>query len=153
MTTSQTGRMRIEQREGLKTSAYKDQRGIWTIGYGHTAGVTAGLACSATQADYWLSQDLATAENCINKYVRVALNQHQFDALVSFVFNIGTGAFTDPDHKGIPSLVLRKLNTCNYQGAADAMLAWNQTGGKPNPGLGDRRASERAQFMEPMVNS
>jgi lysozyme len=94
MKTSDSGRKRLAVREGRRNKAYLDSKGIPTIGVGHTGpNVYIGLAWTDQQIEDALRDDLKIAEDCINKYVTVPLTQNQFDALVSFVFNIGTKAF------------------------------------------------------------
>lgn len=145
MTTSKNGRLLIESLEGLELVAYPDQRGIWTIGFGHVdpAVVKKGLTCTEAEADAWLALDLHTAESAVNRLVKAPLTQNQFDALVSLTFNIGQGNFLE-------STVLKKLNLTiptDYAGAADAILMWNRTAGEVNPGLMRRREAEKALFM------
>lgn len=140
MTTSAAGRERIERFEERRTVAYRDQRGIPTIGYGHTLDVKMGDSCTPEQADEWLAEDLEAAEHCINRLVTTTLSQNQFDALVSLVFNIGCGNFAD-------STVRRRLNALDYAGAADAILMWNKAAGETNQGLVNRREAERELFL------
>jgi lysozyme len=136
MKTSDNGIKRIEQREGKRNKAYLDSKGIPTIGVGHTSpNVYIGLVWTDQQIEDALRDDLKTAENCVNKYVIVPLTQNQFDALVSFVFNIGVNAFRK-------STCLRLLNEKLYDMAADAMLMFN----KPPEVIG-RRQGEREQFL------
>lgn len=145
MITSEKGRKMIESFEGCRTTAYQDQRNIWTIGYGHTEGVKEGDTCTAEQADQWMSEDLETAEGTVGRFVKAPLNQNQFDALVSLCYNIGQGNFAD-------STVVKMLNLQtppNYEGAAAAILMWNKTGGAVNPGLVNRREAERTLFLTP----
>jgi lysozyme len=130
--------------EGLVLSAYKDQGGVWTIGYGHTGPeVVPGLVWIREQCIEALRHDLLTADNAIENDVNVTLNQNQFDALVSFDYNIGEGHLKS-------STTLRKLNAGDYQGAADAMLMWEKVAGKDNPGLMHRRIAERKLFLQAM---
>lgn len=140
MTTSLFGRKFIEMFEGFAPSAYQDQRGIWTIGYGHTSGVKQGHAVTMGEADQFMADDLKTAEDAINRLVKTGLTQNQFDALVSLVFNIGEGNFAN-------STVLRDLNALQYAGAAIAITFWNRTNGTVNPGLVRRREAEKALFL------
>lgn len=149
MKTSPEGRALIESREGVVLSAYKDSAGILTIGVGHTSAagepkVTAGLTITARQASEILTRDLAVFEKAVNADVKVPLNQNEFDALVSLVFNIGAGAF-----KG--STLLRKLNAGDRAGAAEQFLVWNKitVNGKKQTlrGLTTRREAERKQFL------
>jgi len=149
MQTSPAGRTAIARREGNVLTAYTDSVGVLTIGVGHTsvAGppkVTRGLKITAAQSDQILARDLASVEKSVSSAVKVPLNQNEFDALVSLVFNIGAGGF-----KG--SSVLKNLNAGNRAAAADSMLAWNKgtVGGKKVvlKGLATRRTDERAQFL------
>ncbi len=142
MTTSPNGRKLIESFEGLRLTAYLDQRGIATCGYGHTASVKMGDTCTPEQADEWLAGDLATAEGAVNRLVKVPLTQNQFDALVSLCFNIGQGNFAE-------STVLRDLNGGYIIPAACAILDWNKTNGQVNSGLVNRRNAEKALFLTP----
>ena len=141
MIISVNGRVLIESFEGLSLSAYQDQRGIWTIGYGHTGDVQPSDVCTAQEADNILSSDLTTAETIVTKYVKPVLNQNQFDALVSLTFNIGGRNFLE-------STVLKKLNlTDDYKGAAGAIMMWNKVGDKVNSGLEKRRKAEQTLFL------
>jgi lysozyme len=124
----------------LRTSAYQDGGGVWTIGYGHTRGVTEGMTCTSDQAAQWLQNDVAAAVVCVLHMVDVAISQAQFDALVSFVFNVGAGNFAS-------STLLRKLNAKDYTGAADEFLKWNHVDGVVEGGLTTRREAERAHFI------
>ena len=142
MTTSPNGRKFIEDMEGVRLKAYQDGGGIWTIGYGHILGVKSGDICSFDQADQWLTADLATVEAVLSNptIVAQALNQSQFDALVSFTFNVGCAAF---EH----STLLRLLNGRDTMGAANQFLLWVHIKGVFSPGLLNRRTAERALFM------
>jgi lysozyme len=146
MKTSDDGRRAIMQREGVKLRAYRDSVGIPTIGVGHTSAagppeVRIGmLDISRHEAEAILTRDLAKFEGAITQHVIVPLEQHEFDALVSFVFNVGEGAFAK-------STLLKKLNAGDRKGAADQFLVWTKAGGKTLKGLVTRRNSERAQFL------
>jgi len=146
MTISPAGRKRIEGFEGCVLKAYRDQRGILTIGYGHTGPeVTVGLMWTLAQADAAMTADLVTrVEEPLNRLVsnNVVLSQNMFDALGSLVYNIGEGAFAE-------STVLRDLNGGYIIPAACAILDWNKTGGVVNPGLQRRREAEKALFLTP----
>ncbi len=144
MKTSQRGIDLIKSFEGLRLTAYPDPGtggDPWTIGYGHTAGVTPGMTITEEQAVQFLREDLYSAERDIDRLVAVRLCQHQFDALASLVFNIGGTAFRD-------STLLRKLNAGDYAGAAVQFDRWVHGGGKILPGLVKRRAAERAMFED-----
>lgn len=132
----------IQSFEQCCLAAYLDQRDIPTIGWGHTAGVQMGDTCTQAQADAWFVTDTGTACKAIRQTVDVAINQNQFDALVSLCFNIGAGAF-------VSSTLLKKLNAGDRAGAADQILVWNHVNGQVNAGLMRRREAERALFLQP----
>lgn len=135
MILSQVGLEAIKEREGVELRAYQDVRGIWTIGVGHTGGeVHGGLVWSEEQVNEALERDLAWAEAEVNQKVTVPMTQNQFDALVSFVFNIGKTGF---DH----SSALRDFNS-GVMKAANDLLMWEIPAV-----LKTRRESERAQFL------
>lgn len=140
MQTSNNGINLIKRFEGLRLEAYRDSVGIPTIGYGHTHGVKMGDVITGAQADDFLREDLKVAELTINTNAKVKLTQGQFDALASFVFNLGSGNF-------VKSTLLKKLNTGDYAGAADEFGKWVNAGGKKLPGLVKRRAAEREVFL------
>ncbi|MNF24057.1 Lysozyme RrrD [compost metagenome] len=131
----------IKTAEGLRLTAYKDGGGVWTIGYGHTgADVREGLTIPLSEAERLLTRDLRVAENHVNGAVKVKLTQNQFDALVSFVYNVGGEAFRS-------STMLKKLNAGDYLGAADQFPRWNKDNGKVVDGLTNRRREERELFL------
>lgn len=140
MTYSKDGLHLTEQFEGCKLEAYQDSRGIWTIGYGHTAGVHAGATCTQQQAEQWLAEDIAWAASEVNKLVHVLLTQAEFDALVDFVFNCGAGNF---DH----STLLALVNKGDMKDAANEFEKWDRSGGKVVAGLLRRRDAERVMFL------
>lgn len=142
MKTSDAGLKSIMQHEGLRLTAYPDPGTggePWTIGVGHTGGVKPGDTCTEAEAMEWLREDVADAEECIDVNVAVTITQAQFDALVSFVFNVGCKAF-----KG--STLLARLNARDYEGARQQFGRWNKAGGRELPGLTRRRADEAAAF-------
>lgn len=144
MKISPNGISLLKAHEGLRLFAYLDPVGVWTIGYGHTKDVSPGQHISPSVAEEFLRQDLSWAEDCVNNSVKVSLSQNQFDALVSFVFNVGVGAFQD-------STLLRQLNAGNYSEAAEEFLRWDK--GTINgekvvlPGLVTRRKAEQKLFL------
>ena len=140
MNISEAGIKAIEGYEGCRLTAYLDSVNVPTIGVGHTLGVKMGDVITQAQAEEFLRADLEDAEYAVNKYVTVPLTQGQHDSLVSFVFNLGAGAF-----KG--STLLRMLNAGQYDEAADQFLRWNQAGGRVLAGLTKRRISERMLFL------
>lgn len=134
----QAGLALIKQYEGCRLAAYRCAAGVWTIGYGHTAGVHSGMTITQARADAYLQQDIAKFAGYVNNpaYVPITtnLNQNQFDALVSFAFNLGAGN-------------LRKL--CKGRTAAQialAMPSYNKAAGKVLAGLTRRRKAEQALF-------
>lgn len=139
MKTSQRGIDLIKTFEGLKLTAYVCPAGVLTIGYGTTKGVTKGQTITAAEAERLLRADLAVFEAGVSKAVKVPLEQHEFDALVSFAYNIGLGALGK-------STLLRLLNAGDKAGAARQFERWNKAGGKVLAGLTRRREAERKLF-------
>ncbi len=147
MRTSENGVELIKRFEGLELEAYQDIAGIWTIGYGHTgADVQPGMKISERDAEELLRRDLKPREQAVEGAVKVPLNQNEFDALVSFVYNVGAAAFRG-------STALKRLNKGDRVGAADALTWWNKAtvGGvlREVLGLTRRRAAEKALFLTP----
>ncbi|MBB5519309.1 lysozyme [Amphiplicatus metriothermophilus] len=148
MKTSPNGVALIKRFEGLELEAYQDIAGIWTIGYGHTGpDVKPGMKITEAEAEALLKRDLKPREEAVERLVKVPLNQNEFDALVSFVYNVGIEAFRK-------STALRRLNKGDRIGAAEALTWWNKAtvGGvlREVAGLTRRRAAERALFLEPV---
>lgn len=139
--------------EGFSSRAYRCPAGVWTIGYGTTIypdgrRVKPRDTCTREQAETWLVFDLRDAVVDVLDLVKVPLNQNQFDALVSFVYNVGSDIDEDAAPEGLgDSTLLRKLNTGDYGGAADEFLKWVNGGGKKLPGLVRRRKAERELFL------
>lgn len=140
MKYSKNGLQITEQFEGCRLVAYQDQVGVWTIGYGHTRGVHAGMTCTMAQAEAWLLEDVASAEADVNTHVAVPLTQGEFDALVDFTFNLGSGSFNG-------STLLKLLNKGDYQDAAEQFARWDKAGGKEVAGLLRRRLAEKQEFV------
>lgn len=140
MTYSKYGLHMTEQFEGCKLKAYQDVKGIWTIGYGHTAGVHSGMTCTQAEADTWLQQDIQWAAGRVNADVHVQLTQGEFDALVDFVFNAGVGNF---EH----STLLKLVNAEDLNDAASQFAKWDEAGGEVVAGLLRRRMAEAAEFV------
>lgn len=128
-------RQKITAWEGCKLTSYKDPVGIWTIGVGHTGPeVVAGMRISAEEADRILAADLARFESAVERLCPVT-TQNQFDALVSFSFNVGEG--------NLSSSTLRRLhNDKQYAAACNEFKKWNKAGGKVLAGLTRRREGE-----------
>lgn len=139
MQISKAGLDLIKQFEGLYLNAYRCPAGVPTIGYGHTAGVAMGQTITQQQADDYLRRDVRQFERAVARLVTVPLTQGQFDALVSFAFNLGEGALAQ-------STLLRLLNAGDHAGAAAQFDRWNKADGRVLPGLVRRRAAERALF-------
>lgn len=135
MKMSDNGLLQLKLREGSKLKAYKDTKGIWTIGVGHTGPeVVAGLVWTDQQIVDALRKDVYIAEKAIIDNVKVFLTQNQFDALCSFIFNVGVTAFKN-------STLLKVLNLGNYKEAAKQFDRWHIP-----PEITGRRNSERDQF-------
>ena len=132
----------IKRHEGLRLKAYRCPADVPTIGYGSTLGVQMGDEITQAQAVELLMADIERFEDAVDRLVEVPINQHQYDALVSFAFNLGSGALGG-------STLLRKLNAGDYDGAAAEFDRWVNAGGRPLPGLVKRRAQERALFETP----
>lgn len=151
MTLSRNGRLLIEQREGERLFVYLDSAGYRTAGVGHKlptySDLKVGDAITQDQCDKWLDEDIAYACNDVNDEVDVAITQDQFDALVSFVFNVGCEAFVN-------STLLRLLNMGDYVSAQKQFVLWDKkhitVAGKlvkvVDKGLLNRRLAEAAQF-------
>src|ERR1700761_3554452 len=140
LTYSGNGLALTEQSESCRLTAYQDQVGVWTIGYGHTGpDVTPKLTITQSQAETLLAHDVGRAADCVNKAVTIELTQNEFDALVDFVFNVGTGAFTG-------STLLRVLNAGDLAAAANQFDLWDHAGGAVVAGLLRRRQAETALF-------
>lgn len=124
MQTSEKGIALIKQFEGCKLTAYQDSVGVWTIGYGWTQPVDgkpirAGMTIKQETAERLLKTGLVSYESDVSRLVKVGLTQGQFDALVSFTYNLGARSLST-------STLLLKLNAGDYAAAADEFLRWNK---------------------------
>lgn len=119
MDISNNGINLIKQFEGCNLHAYKCPSGVWTVGYGHTTGVNAGSVISSFEAERLLRQDLKRFVEVANSLIKVPVNQNQFDALISLMFNIGVGAFKS-------STLLKLLNNKDYVNAGKQFLRWDK---------------------------
>lgn len=135
----------VKRYEGFRSKPYKCPANVWTIGYGSTFYINGE---KVSMYDSEISEIFASEllENVLNdfaskvdKVIKVSLNQNQFDALVSFTYNIGIGAFTK-------STLLKKLNNADFQGASDEFVRWNKAKGKVLKGLINRRLDEQKLF-------
>ena len=154
MRTNKAGVELVKHHEGLQLKAYKCPAGVWTIGYGHTGDVKEGDVITAHQAEAILDVDLDTAERIVERECP-GLNENQFSAVVSFVFNVGpgkkgvrSGFVTLKD--GSPSTMLKYLRAGRPDLAAGEFRWWVNGGGKVQPGLIARRAAERDLFETPV---
>lgn len=130
----------VKQFEGCRLDAYKCPAGIWTIGYGHTGkDVSPGMQIAQTEADRLLAADLVRFEDGVNA-LGLTLTQGQFDALVSFAFNLGLSSLRK-------STLLKKLKAGDVAGAGEEFLKWTKAGGRVLTGLALRRAAERERFL------
>lgn len=138
------GRALIQSFEKLVLVAYRKFPGEpWTCGWGHTGkDVVEGTTCTPEQAGSWFASDTHVAVASVDHHVTVPLNQNQFDALVSFTFNVGIGA---EEH----STLLRLVNQGDFAGAAGEFIKWDHVNGKEVDGLKTRRTAERDLFTSP----
>ena len=143
---SEKGYAIIREFEGFKAEAYLDTGGVWTIGFGtikypNGQRVKKGDTCTREQADQWLKNDCKWVDACLDKNVKVNLNQNQFDALASFVYNIGETAF-------VKSTMLTLINQNSLTSAASQFDRWVFDNGKRIQGLVNRRAKEKSLFLK-----
>ena len=129
----------IKKFEGCELEAYQCSAGVWTIGYGHTKDVEEGDTISKDQAEEMLVEELHEYENYVNEYVNVALSQNQFDALVSWVYNLGPANLK-------ASTMLKVLNSGKYEDVPAQIKRWNKAGGKVLEGRIRRREAEACLF-------
>lgn len=140
MKTSDFGRAFITRWEGCHLKAYLCPANVLTIGVGHTAAMgdpkpVSGMKITQAEADAILARDLGKIERDVEAAVTVNLNQRQFDTLVSFVFNVGIGAFRK-------STLLKKLNASDYDAVPSELMKWTRAGGRVMQGLVNRRKAE-----------
>lgn len=148
MKTGLNGLNLIKEKEGLRLKPYLCSAGVATIGYGSTMYADGrkvtlkDAAISEKQALELLANTLGKYEKAVNDYVKVQLTQNEFDALVSFTYNLGAGNL-------LSSTLLKKINAGDKAGAANQFEVWNKAGGKVLEGLVKRRAAEKALFLKP----
>jgi len=140
MNISTEGLALIKKFEGLELNAYRCAAGVWTIGYGHTKDVERGDVWTEAQADDALKHELIEFEGYINDLVECSLTQNQFDALVSWVYNLGPANLQ-------ASTLLKKLNAEDYEDVPSQLKRWNKAGGKVLEGLIRRREAEALLFQ------
>lgn len=149
MQTGPKGLALIKKFEGWRSKAYPDPGTggePWTIGYGHTShagppAVYPGMRITRAEGERILKRDLGVYEAAVNAAVRVELSQEQFDALVSFCYNVGPGALRK-------SSVLKAVNRRDWAAVPRRLALWNKAAGRVLPGLVRRRAAEGALFAE-----
>lgn len=141
---SQRGIDLIKSFEGFKPEAYQDQGGKWTVGYGSTLGITPLTKVTPAEAELFLRRDLDNTEICINTHITYPLTQNEYDAICSFVYNVGATAF-------LLSQMRSKIQYGMLQDAADEFLKWKFIHGAVNQGLLNRRTKERELFLEPCM--
>lgn len=139
MRIGQKGKDLIKFFEGLRLEAYKCPSGVWTIGWGHTAGVKQGDKITKEQAEELFTNDMKIYENHVKRIVKLPLNQNQFDALCSFCYNCGQG--------NLQKLVKNR----NLDEIAKTMLLYNKSNGKVLKGLKTRREMEQKLFLTPVI--
>lgn len=140
MKTSDKGIAFIKRWEGVYLKAYRCSANVLTIGVGHTAAMgeptpVEGMKITEQEAEDILRRDLASVERDVKASLKVLVNQRQFDTLVSFVFNVGIGAFRK-------STLLKKLNASDYEAVPEELMKWTRAGGKVVQGLVNRRKAE-----------
>lgn len=140
MNISAEGLSLIKKFEGCELKAYRCAANVLTIGYGSTKGVTEDMEITQEEAESLLQEEMHEYEGYINDMVKVPLEQHQFDAMVSWVFNLGSGNLSS-------STLLKKLNNSEYDEVPAQIRRWNKAGGKVLDGLIRRREAEAKMFM------
>ena len=142
--TASPGKGIIKEFEGFRATAYLCPAGVWTVGYGTTRingkPVKENVKITTQEAEDFLEQDLKRFEDGVNRLVQVEITQNQFDALVSFVYNLGIGSLQK-------STLLKKINAGLFDEAAEQFLKWDKAGGKKLAGLTRRRKAERELFL------
>ena len=139
MEISQEGLALIKKFEGCELKAYRCAANVLTIGYGSTKGVKEGDSITQEDADKLLMHEIKEYEGYVNDLVEVDLEQNQFDALVSWVFNLGPAKLKS-------STLLKVLNAKDYEGVPAQIKRWNKAGGKVLQGLVRRREAEALLF-------
>jgi len=139
MKISEEGKALIKKFEGCELEAYQCPAGKWTIGYGHTKNVQENDHWSQHYAEVMLDIELEEYEGYINDLVKVPLEQHQFDSLCCWIYNLGVGNF-------LSSTLLVKLNNAAYEDVPYEIQRWNKAAGEVLEGLVRRRKAEALLF-------
>tara|TARA_R100000231_G_scaffold53798_1_gene45228 strand:- start:290 stop:733 length:444 start_codon:yes stop_codon:yes gene_type:complete len=140
MNISKEGIALLKKFEGCKLQAYQDSVGVWTIGYGHTKDVQEGLKITQEEAEVMLQEEMPEYEEYVKKYVTHPLEQHQFDALVCWTYNLGPNNLRN-------STMLTVLNQGRLSDVSFEMQRWNKAGGEVLKGLVRRRKAESLLFQ------
>lgn len=140
MKISQKGIDLIKKFEGCRLKAYKDSVGVWTIGWGNTSHAKAGMAITQQQAETFLKEDIVPVERVLNG-MGVNFTQNQFDALCSWIFNLGTANFNS---SAMRKYIIAKKGDVEI---TDQLIKWHNAGGKPLTGLKRRRVAEANMFL------
>jgi lysozyme len=135
MQISEEGKNLIKKFEGCELEAYKCAAGVWTIGYGHIKTAVEGMKIDQATANELFDEEMGEYETYVNTAVTVPLSQNQFDALVSWVFNLGNGNLN-------ASTMLKVINSGDHAGVPAQIKRWNKAGGKVLEGLIRRREAE-----------
>lgn len=147
MKLSARGAEMISRFEGFSSKPYRDAVGVWTIGFGSTKGVKSTSAhVTRAQALERMRREVDDVYGAAINQLGLDLNQNQFDALTSFVYNVGPGGVAASTGVG------RALRACDWHRAANEMLKWDKAGGKRLLGLTRRRRAEAALFLEPVAD-
>jgi lysozyme len=139
MQISQEGLSLFKKFEGCELKAYHCAAGVPTIGYGSTHGVTMDMEITQEEADKLLMEDVAKFEGSVTRAVKVPLSQNQYDAIVSWTFNLGPSNLSS-------STMLRVLNEGEYDEVPSQIRRWNKAGGRVLEGLIRRRDAEALLF-------
>ena len=139
MQLSKTGIELLKHFEGCELKAYQDSVGVWTIGYGHTKGIYEGLEITQSEAEKMLVDELPEYEGYVTDKVVPMLQQHEYDALVCWVYNLGPTNLSS-------STMLKKLNAGEFKEVPFQMKRWDKAGGQPLLGLTRRRNAEALLF-------
>ena len=140
MQISEEGKNLIKKFEGCELEAYKCAAGVWTIGYGHIKTAVEGMKIDQATANELFDEEMGEYETYVNTAVTVPLSQNQFDALVSWVFNLGNGNLN-------ASTMLKVINSSDHAGVPAQIKRWNKAGGKVLEGLIRRREAEALLFQ------
>lgn len=140
MGISEEGKNLIKKFEGCELEAYRCAAGVWTIGYGHIKDVSRGMTITQSEADEMFNHEIKEYETYVNTAVTVPLSQNQFDAIVSWVFNLGNGNLQ-------ASTMLKVINSGDHAGVPAQIKRWNKAGGKVLDGLVRRREAEALLYQ------